>query len=244
LSDPDPSAILVESVSLSDGARIVCSDVSFRVPPGTIYALMGHGRGPAALLQCLRGRARPVAGRVRTLGHDPRSRWRLRSRRAFFPEVESLAAALDTGQTAELLLLENVRNTSTTGFAPLSAAVQRGKTVFLTTDDPAVAAQSHRIGILARGRLVADEPLPVLLDRFRRIRFLNQATEDRTAFGTELDDFDAVRVRVRGWGVEAIVSNFDERAFDRFRAIEGVEDARAEILTLAEVLEALRESSP
>jgi len=44
-----------------------------------------------------------------------------------------------------------------------------------------------------------------------------------------------VRVRVRGWGVDAVVSNFDEMAFERFRATDGVRDARADPMSLEEI---------
>ena len=60
-------------------------------------------------------------------------------------------------------------------------------------------------------------------------------TETRTAFGTELDEFDALRVKVRGWGIDAIVSNFDEEAFERFRADRRRRDATAEALPLEEI---------
>ena len=90
-------------------------------------------------------------------------------------------------------------------------------------------------GILKDGRLVLDESLESLKARFRRIRYANRQTETRTTFGTELDAFDAVRVQVRGWGIDAIVSNFDDAAFERFRAIDGVENATAEALPLEEV---------
>ena len=42
--------------------------------------------------------------------------------------------------------------------------------------------------------------------RFRRIRYANRMTETRTDFGNELDAFDAARVQVRGWGIDAVVS--------------------------------------
>ena len=112
----------------------------------------------------------------------------------------------------------------------------RRTTVFLTTHDLAgFEGIATRVGILKDGRLVLDEPLESLKARFRRIRYANRLTETRTAFGTELDAFDAVRVRVRGWGIDAIVSNFDEAAFERFRAIDGVENATVEALPLEEV---------
>ena len=60
-------------------------------------------------------------------------------------------------------------------------------------------------------------------------------TETRTEFGNELDAFEAVRVQVRGWGIDAIVSNFAEDAFARFRAMDGVDDASAEPLSLEEI---------
>jgi len=112
----------------------------------------------------------------------------------------------------------------------------RRTTVFLTTHDLAgFEGIGTRVGILKEGRLVLDESLESLKARFRRIRYANRLTDTRTAFGTELDAFEAVRVRVRGWGIDAIVSNFDEAAFERFRAIDGVENASVEALRLEEV---------
>jgi ABC-2 type transport system ATP-binding protein len=112
----------------------------------------------------------------------------------------------------------------------------RGTTVFLTTHDlSGFEGIATRVGILKEGRLAVDEELESLKSRFRRIRYGNRLTETRTAFGTELDAFDAVRVQVRGWGIDAVVSNFDEAAFERFRAIDGVDDAAAEALPLEDI---------
>ena len=112
----------------------------------------------------------------------------------------------------------------------------RGTTVFLTTHDLAgFEGIATRIGILKEGRLVLDEDAERLKSRYRRIRYENRVTETRTAFGTELDAFDAVRVRVRGWGIDAVVSNFEEEAFARFRETDGVENAQAEALPLEEI---------
>ena len=112
----------------------------------------------------------------------------------------------------------------------------RGTTVFVTTHDLAgFEGIATRIGILKEGKLVVDEEAEALKSRFRRIRYANRLTETRTAFGTELDAFDAVRVQVRGWGIDAVVSNFDEAAFERFRAMDGVDDASAEALPLEEI---------
>ena len=116
----------------------------------------------------------------------------------------------------------------------------RGTTVFLTTHDLAgFEGIATRVGILKEGKLVIDEDLETLKARFRRIRYTNRITETRTEFGNELDAFDAVRVQVRGWGIDAVVSNFDEPTFERFRAMDGVENVSAEPLSLEEIFVAL-----
>jgi len=116
----------------------------------------------------------------------------------------------------------------------------RGTTVFLTTHDLAgIEGIATRVGILAGGRLVLDEDLETLKARFRRITYANDVTESRAEYGTELDLFDAARVRVRGWGVEAVVTNFDEERFERFRVQEGVRGASADSLPLEEIFLAI-----
>jgi len=112
----------------------------------------------------------------------------------------------------------------------------RGTTVFLTTHDLAGAESiADRVGILRDGKLLVDEPLEGLKARFRRIRYANEATDERTEFGTELDAFDAVQVKVRGWGNEAVVSDYDDGKFDAFRAQDGVVDAEAGSMSLEEI---------
>jgi ABC-2 type transport system ATP-binding protein len=116
----------------------------------------------------------------------------------------------------------------------------RGTTVFLTTHDLAgVEGIATHVGVLRDGRLVLDGDLETLKARYRRIRYSNERTEDRSEFGTELDGFDAVRVQVRGWGIEALVSNFEEELFERFRETDGVVDAEASALSLEEIFVAV-----
>jgi ABC-2 type transport system ATP-binding protein len=121
----------------------------------------------------------------------------------------------------------------------------RGTTVFLTTHDlSGIEGIATRIGMVRGGLLILDEETETLKSRFRRIRYGNRMTETRTVYGTELDAFDAVRVRVRGWGVEAVVSNFDDASFERFRRIDGVCDAEASALSLEEIFLALGADAP
>jgi ABC-type multidrug transport system ATPase subunit len=186
-------------------------DVSFSVQPGSAYALVGReGSGKTAIVRCTLGELRPESGRVAVLGLDPRRERRALRRRVRFDESQG-ELRLDTDPA----------------------------TMLLVTDDPRRAREADRVGFLKAGRLVLDDANPVLLARFRRIRYVNEITESRTEYGNELDLFDAVRVKVRGWGVDAVVSNFDEAAFERFRAMEGVEDVRAEPMTLEEIFAAV-----
>ena len=235
-------AIRVENLTVREGGAVVLKDVGFSVSPGSIYALLGHDPSSAALMRCMAGRRRADAGRVTILGLDARSRWRLRSRRVFVPSGSDPFSRITHTPPPEVLLLENPERADAGGRgieSPLRSVASAGSAVFLSTREAALAeAVADRIGILSRSRLVADAPPAALRAGFRRIRYSNDQTESRTAFGTELDEFDAVRVHVRGWGIEAVVSNFQPEAFDRFSAIDGVSDATAEPMTLSEIFEA------
>lgn len=203
--------------------------MSFAVQRGTAYALLGRqGSGKRAIVGCLLGRRKPQEGSVRVFGLDPRrNRWRLRKRTRYVPPD----GAYDPGSSPppELLVRE--------GDAPVELVP--GLTSVLVTSEPRLASAADSVGFLKEGRLVREEDRASLASRFRRIRYVNELTESRTQFGNELDAFDAVRVKVRGWGVDAVVSNFDEAAFERFRATEGVTDAVALPMTIEEIFEAI-----
>jgi ABC-type multidrug transport system ATPase subunit len=187
--------------------------VSFAVPAGSVSAVVGReGSGKKAILRCASGELRPESGRVLVLGLDPRRGRRVLRRRVQYLPAEG-ELRLDPGS----------------GLA----------TILVVTDDPNRANAADRVGFLKEGRLVLEDAVPALRSRFRRIRYVNEVTETRADYGTELDLFDAVRVRVRGWGVDAVVSNFEDAKFERFQAIEGVVDARAEAMTLEEIFDAV-----
>jgi len=154
--------------------------------------------------------------------------------------------ALALASRPELLVLDD----PTLGLDPVarreiygqlvSELADRGTTVFLTTHDLAgVEGIATHVGLLRNGALLFADELERLKARFRRITYANERTEDRTEYGTELDGFEAVRVQVRGWGVEALVSNFGDDLFERFRATEGVVDAEASPLSLEEIFVAV-----
>jgi len=123
----------------------------------------------------------------------------------------------------------------------------RGTTVFIATHDlSGIEGIATRVGILKAGRLVLDEEMETVKSRFRRIRYGNDiaAEREREMWGTELDAFDAVRVQVRGWGVNAVVSNYDDVSFERFRQTAGVVDAEAAAMSLEEIFLAVAGEAP
>ncbi len=117
--------------------------------------------------------------------------------------------------------------------------IPTGVTAILVTSHAPLASVADRVGFLKEGRLLREEDVGSLAARFRRIRYVNEMTEARAEYGNELDAFEAVRVKVRGWGVDAVVSNFDEAAFETFRVMEGVNDAVVLPMTLEEIFEAV-----
>ena len=152
------------------------------------------------------------------------------------------ALSLALARSPELLVLDD----PTLGLDPVARRIlfdeligelaDRGTTVFLTTHDLAgIEGIADRVGILHGGKLVLDEELETLKARFRRIHYANEATEERVEFGNELERFNAVRVRVRGWGVEAVVSDYDDAAFEGFVGQDGVVDAEASAMSLEEI---------
>jgi ABC-2 type transport system ATP-binding protein len=111
----------------------------------------------------------------------------------------------------------------------------RGTTVFLTSHDLAgVEGIADRVGVLRDGRLVLDEELESVKGRFRRIRL--PKTEEGAAAG--LAGLTPLTVSSRGWGVEAVVSSWDEERFaDRPDGPDGMLPRGAEVsaLTLEEI---------
>lgn len=99
-----------------------------------------------------------------------------------------------------------------------------GITVFITTHDLGpVEGIADRVGILREGKLVLDEDLEPLRERFRRIRY---------AGPEKALNLNTASSRPWGSGTEAIVTNFEDRAFEEFRAQT---NAEATALTLEEI---------
>ena len=93
----------------------------------------------------------------------------------------------------------------------------RGITVFITTHDlGAIESIADRVGVLKSGKLVLDEELETLRERFRRVRFAGAA---------EALPMTIASSRPWGNGTEAVVTNFDEELFEDFRTRVSAEAA-------------------
>jgi ABC-2 type transport system ATP-binding protein len=112
----------------------------------------------------------------------------------------------------------------------IAELADRGITIFVTTHDlGAIETIADRVGILSEGRMVLDEEMETLKSRFRRIRFASAPVA--LAAGS----LSAASVRQWGSGTEAVVSNYDEIAFERFRNTAGVTHAEVAPLSLEEI---------
>jgi ABC-2 type transport system ATP-binding protein len=69
---PMPPALDVQALSVSYGRAPVLAGVSFAVPRGSVFAVLGrNGSGKTSLLRCVLGHRPSVAGRVLLFGEDP-----------------------------------------------------------------------------------------------------------------------------------------------------------------------------
>ncbi len=277
------------------GRKTALEGVSFRVPQGSVYALLGrNGAGKSSFIRVLLGQRRPASGSVSLLGEDP---WKRRAalmarvgvvpetpdappemtpralsafhsrlyptfdakavaerlRRFGVPETTPFASlskgqrgltslSLALGSSPEFLVLDD----PTLGLDPVARAAffdeivaelaDRGTTVLLSTHDLAgVERFASHVAVLRDGRLVLAEETDSLKSRFRKVRYGREAGGEPEDAGTELDAFDCAAVKVRGWGVEATVSNYSDAAFDSLAALPGVVEAEASPASLEEI---------
>ncbi|HVE72576.1 MAG TPA: ABC transporter ATP-binding protein [Thermoanaerobaculia bacterium] len=85
----------------------------------------------------------------------------------------------------------------------------RGLTVLITTHDlSAIEGLADRVGVLKDGKLILDDELENLKARFRCVRY---------AGAPAALTMNAASTRAWGTGTEAIVTDYDDVAFERFR---------------------------
>lgn len=93
-------ALEARGVGAGYGRHRVLEDVSLRLEPGRVFALLGrNGTGKSTLVRCLLGVQHAEAGSIEVLGEDPwRARRRLMQRVGVVPEVPDVPPELRTRQ--------------------------------------------------------------------------------------------------------------------------------------------------
>ncbi len=271
MSDQSVAAVTVDRVSVSYGKRLAVDDVTFAVPGGCVYALLGrNGAGKSSLVRCILGQQKPQRGAIEIFGEDA---WRHRASlmervgivaeeadappemrvgaigrfcsrlyarwdaKAFEDRIarfaiplgarfgdlskgqkKQVALALALASAPDLVILDDptlgldVVARKSLFEEVISELADRGITILITTHDLAgVETIADRVGILVDGKLVLDEELETVKARFRRARTAARAVA--------LTNANVATAAVRAWGsgTEAVVTNYDEAAFERFR---------------------------
>jgi ABC-2 type transport system ATP-binding protein len=141
----EAAVVSVQGLEVRYGAHMVLKDVSFDVPRGSVFALLGrNGAGKSSLVRCALGLQKPARGAVRVFGDDAwASRVRVLSRIGVVPETPDAPPDMTA---SELLAF----------CAPLYPA----------WDDAAARARLERSGVplgLAFGRLSKGQRGAVML---------------------------------------------------------------------------------
>ncbi|HEX9460280.1 MAG TPA: ABC transporter ATP-binding protein, partial [Thermoanaerobaculia bacterium] len=177
-----------------------------------------------------------VETRLRTFGVPMSSRFGSLSK----GQKKQVSLALALANSPELLVLDD----PTLGLDVVARRslfeevigdlADRGTTIFITTHDLAgVETFADRVGMMENGRLVLDEEVDALKSRFRRIRFAAQPVAIDTAV------LRTTVMRSWGAGAEAIVSNYDDLAFERMRSASNIGAAEVEAMSLEEIFIAI-----
>lgn len=186
-----------------------------------------------------RWNAATVSDRLARFAIAPTSRFGILSK----GQKKQVMLALALATSPELLMLDD----PTLGLDVVARKIlfeeviaemaDRGITVLITTHDlGGVETIADRVGIIRGGSLVLDEEMDALKSRFRRIRF--------TASPMTLTAGNLLTASVRQWGngTEAVVSNYDELAFERVRGEANV--AEVVPMSLEEIFIAVAGEEP
>jgi ABC-2 type transport system ATP-binding protein len=155
-------------------------------------------------------------------------------------QKKQVSLALALANTPELLVLDDptlgldVVARKSLFEEVIGDLADRGTTVFITTHDLiGVETFADRVGMIENGKLVLDEEVDALKSRFRRIRFATQPVAlDTTVMRPTV-------MRAWGGGAEAIVSNYDDIAFERMRSASNIGAAEVQVMSLEEIFIAI-----
>lgn len=201
------TAISVKDLRVARDGADVLHGVSFDVPSGSVYALLGgNGAGKSTTLLTLLGFLKPTAGSARVLGHDVAEGVdTVREAVAYLPEAATLYPHLTAYENLDYFLDLAGRKV---GRADLDTALER---VALQED-----ARHRRMGSYSKGMrqkvaialallrdtpvLLLDEPTsgldPVAIDEFNQL-IRQLAGEGRTVLMVTHDVYGACQVADR-----------------------------------------------
>jgi ABC-type multidrug transport system ATPase subunit len=116
----------------------------------------------------------------------------------------------------------------------------RGTTVLVTTHDlTGIEGIADKVGIMQKGRLVYDETMDGLKDRFRRLRCVLNNGMSAAEVEHALEPLQPAAVRVVGAGVDAVIGRADHDLVRGFREATGITEVELEPLGLEEIFVAL-----
>jgi ABC-type multidrug transport system ATPase subunit len=261
----EKNAIEAAGVSIRYGRRTVVSDVSLSVAKGSVYALLGrNGAGKSSLVRCLLGQLAPSSGSVTMFGEDVwRCRAALMDRVGIVTEDADAPPESRVGNLARFSSQLYSRWTQSAfderiarfgiaadrRFGDLSKGQKKQVMLalalaaspdLLILDDPTLG-----LDVVARKSLfeevigdMADRGITIFVTthdlssveaRFRRIRFASQPVALQSA------TLIAADIRKWGNGTEAIVTNYDDLAFERFRNESELASADVSAMSLEEI---------
>jgi ABC-2 type transport system ATP-binding protein len=96
----EAAVVSIEGLTVRYGGRTVLDGVSFEVPRGSVFALLGrNGVGKSSLVRCALGQQKPAAGRVRLFGDDAwATRTRAMARVGVVPEEPDAPSEMTAGE--------------------------------------------------------------------------------------------------------------------------------------------------
>jgi len=100
MTPADKPVVSIDQLTVRYGRYIAVDGISFDVPPGSVYALLGrNGAGKSSTVRCLLGQWKPSGGGVRLFGRDVwRERARLMARVGVVPERAEVPPSMTVGQ--------------------------------------------------------------------------------------------------------------------------------------------------
>lgn len=231
----EPAVLEVEDVSIRYGRRTVLDSVSFSVPKGSVYAMLGrNGAGKSSLVRALLGAQKPEKGRITTFGLSAwDDRVAVMARIGFVPEEAEAEKEMSVGQLVDFQRAIYTRwDESVIGRRLERLAIGR-KRRFTTLSKGESRQVLFTVALATQpDLLILDDPtlgLDAVSRREFYDEFLGELAERRTTTFITTHDLSGVegiadRIGILGDG-RLLLDEELERVKGRFRKIRRVEGA-------------------